>query len=113
MGQDHGVGYDGIDGELKRPSLSDTIRAGPAGADERRSSHSAIVTIRWESALPIRIAEAKAGGVEPPTLPGDGYLIAVYGVPGAYFKNDPKKLGDPLKKQAGPEARRKKGCETL
>jgi len=24
----------------------------------------------------------------------------VYGVPGAYLKNDPKKLGNPLEKQA-------------
>ena len=100
MGQDHGVGYDGVDGKLSRPSLPDTIRAGPAGADKRRSSHSAIVTIRWESALPIRIAESKAGEVEPPILPGDGYLIAVYGVPGGFLKNDPIKLGDPLKKEA-------------
>jgi hypothetical protein len=38
--------------------------------------------------------------VEPPTLAGDGYSIAVYGVPGSYFKDDPKKLGDPLKKEA-------------
>ena len=53
-----------------------------------------MVTVRWESALPIRAAEVKSQTGEPPTLPGDGYLIAVYGVPGAYFKGDPKKLGD-------------------
>ncbi len=30
----------------------------------------------------------------------DGYSIAVYGVPGEYFKGDPKSLGDPLKSMA-------------
>ena len=38
--------------------------------------------------------------VEPPTLPGDGYSLAVYGVPGGGFKGDPKTLGDPLKDTA-------------
>ena len=56
--------------------------------------------IRWESAFPVRAAELKAGVIEPPTLAGDGYSIAVYGVPGSYFRSDPKKLGTPLKKEA-------------
>jgi hypothetical protein len=53
-----------------------------------------------EYALPVRAAELKAGVVAPPTLVDDGYSIAVYGVPGDYFKGDSKSLGDPLKKQA-------------
>ena len=54
----------------------------------------------WESALPIRLAELRARLMEPPTLEGDGYQIAVYDVPGAYFKDDPKKLGDPLRNES-------------
>lgn len=54
----------------------------------------------WESALPIRLAELKSHEVEPPTTDLDGYCIAVYNVPGDYFKQDPKKLGDPLKEFA-------------
>ena len=50
--------------------------------------------------LPIRAAELKAGIIEPPTLAGDGYSIAVYGIPGSYFKDDPSKLGAPLKREA-------------
>jgi hypothetical protein len=38
-------------------------------------------TVRWESALPIRSAEKKAGE-DPPTWEGDYYAISVYGVPG-------------------------------
>ena len=39
------------------------------------------LTVRWESALPIRSAEKKAGE-DPPTWEGDYYAISVYGVPG-------------------------------
>ena len=45
-------------------------------------------------------AELKAGEIDPPTLEGEGYKIAVYDVPGGYFKGDPKKLGEPLKSDA-------------
>jgi hypothetical protein len=84
MGQPHGVGYDGIDDKKTRPS----------------SPRSLTLQIRWESALPIRAAELKSRVVEPPTLEGDGYRIAVYGVPGANIQGDPKILGDPLRKLA-------------
>jgi hypothetical protein len=33
-------------------------------------------------------------------MEGDGYRIAVYGVPGANFKGDPEELGKPLKNLA-------------
>jgi hypothetical protein len=33
-------------------------------------------------------------------LSTEGYSIAVYGVPGTYFKGDPKSLGKPLKEDA-------------
>ena len=95
MGQDHGVGFDGVDGD--KPTTFENIRG---AVDPRRTPHAVTLNIRWESAFPIRAAEFKAGVVEPPTLEGDGYRIAVYGVPGGYFKEDPKSLGDPLKKEA-------------
>jgi hypothetical protein len=46
------------------------------------------------------VAELKSHVVEPPTLDGDGYSLAVYGIPGKSFKGDPKSLGNPLKQQA-------------
>jgi len=64
--------------------------------------------VRWESALPVRIAELKAGDLDLPTLEGEGYRIAVYGVPGANFKSDPKKLGNPLKNEAALKREAKK-----
>jgi len=64
--------------------------------------------VRWASALPVRLAEIKAHEVEPPTLEGDGYQIAVYGVPGGDFKGDPQELGKPLKNLAALKREGKK-----
>jgi hypothetical protein len=95
MGQEHGVGFDGVD---KAPGLagylrSETVESVPSGKP-------LTVQIRWESALPVRAAEMKARESGPPILPGDGYMIAVYGIPGNSVAGDPKKLGEPLKKKA-------------
>jgi hypothetical protein len=105
MGQPTGIGYDGVDPNRKRVNLptKPTDLVLPE-SDEARRLRSAIpgitVRLRWESALPVRLAELKAHQIEPPTLEGDGYRIAVYGLPGGYFKGDPRKLGAPLKEEA-------------
>jgi hypothetical protein len=64
--------------------------------------------LRWESALPVRLAELKSHEVEPPTLESDGYRIAVYGIPKADIKGDPKELGKPLKGLAALKREAKK-----
>jgi len=56
------------------------------------------VAVRWESALPIRTAELKAGEVGAPDWDGDYYAIAVYDVPG--LTGNPKILSGELKKAA-------------
>jgi hypothetical protein len=102
MGQQHGVGYDGIDDKRSAPQLPSSILDAlkPGDNSVHPSTQFVRLTLRWESALPIRVAELKSRIVEPPTLDGDGYSVAVYGVPGAAYKGDPKTLGDPLKKLA-------------
>lgn len=101
MGQPQGVGYDGVDPKGSGPKMPTSISGLLKGERSARSVPGIILlNLRWESALPIRVAELKAHVVEPPTSEGDGYEIAVYGIPGTYFKGDPKSLGDPLKKQA-------------
>ncbi len=99
MGQAHGPGFDGIDGKKAKPSLPGTFFSGPPEG-MRAATQTLKLQLRWESALPVRAAELKAGVVEPPVLSGDGYSIAVYGVPGGNFREDPKTLGAPLKKEA-------------
>jgi len=104
MGEHHGVGYDGVEGNKPQnaqlPKSVQVLLFGKGPTKTRFRPGQTPVQVRWESALPVRIAELKAHEIEPPTMEGDGYRIAVYGVPGAYFKDDPKKLGDPLRNEA-------------
>jgi len=99
MGQEHGVGYDGVDPQRTGPRLpSNIFRGTPSSAAMHPGS--VILKLRWESALPVRVAEVKARETEPPTLPGEGYSLAVYGIPLANVKSDPAALGEPLRKLA-------------
>lgn len=115
MGQPRGVGNEGVDAKGSGPKVSPNIFTGPGGEDRSaRSSPQPIkLQLRWESALPVRIAEMKAHESEPPTLEGDGYRIAVYGVPGSGFKGDPQKLGEPLKSQAALKREGKKDVKPV
>ena len=59
------------------------------------------LTLRWESALPVREAELKARDVTAPTLDDeDHYAIAVYGIPRAMLRDDSKIMAEDLKRQA-------------
>lgn len=49
-----------------------------AGPWEPRAS---VVTVRWESALPMREAELKARDTSAPTVDDGYYVLAVYGLP--------------------------------
>jgi hypothetical protein len=116
MGQPKGVGYDNVDPAGSGPKLPTNIGEIFTGSDSRsaRSMVQAItLRLRWESALPVRLAELKSREIEPPTLEGDGYRIAVYGIPSGNFKGDPKKLGDPLKELAVLKREGKKDVKPL
>lgn len=98
MGQPEGVGFDGAGSRQARPTLdAKTIFHSAYSAPAAESLQ---VLVRWETALPVESAELKAGEIGPPTLDGEGYKIAVYGIPGPWFNGDPAKLGAPLKKGA-------------
>ena len=102
MGQPRGVGNEGVDPKGSGPKVSPNVFSGPGGDDRSDRSLAQPITLklRWESALPVQLAELKSHEVEPPTLEGDGYRIAVYGIPGAGFKGEPEELGKPLKNLA-------------
>ena len=103
MGQPKGLGYDGVDPKGSGPKMPKSpaeIFTGSNTRSPRSMVSSMMVRLRWETALPVRLAELKTQESGPPTLEGDGYRIAVYGLPGGNFKGDPKKLGDPLKEEA-------------
>jgi hypothetical protein len=102
MGQPHGIGYDGVDPKGSGPKVSPNIFTGRGGEDRspRSLPQSITLQLRWENALPVQLAELKLHEIEPPTLPGDGYRVAVYGLPGSGFKGAPEQLGQPLKSLA-------------
>lgn len=115
MGQPRGVGNEGVDPKGSGPKVSPDIFSGPGADDQSSRSRPQPITLRlrWESAFPVRIAEMKAHEIEPPVLEGDGYRIAVYGVPGSDFKGSPEKLGEPLKGQAALKRDGKKDVKPL
>ncbi len=99
MGQPGGVGNEGVDPEGSGPKVSMNIFSGAGGDDRSRRSlpQSIALQLRWESALPVRIAELKSRAPDVPMADGEGYRIAIYGIPGGGFKGEPKELGKPLK----------------
>lgn len=98
MGDAKGVGFDGLEKEKIRipKSILDLVKPEPPAPPRPQMP----VLVRWESANPVHMAEFKFGGFEPPTLDGEGYKIAVYGIPTANVKGDPATLGAPLKENA-------------
>jgi hypothetical protein len=115
MGQPQGVGNENVDPKGSGPKVSPNVLSGAGGDDRSARSYSRPIRLklRWESALPVRLAELKSHEIEPPTLGGDGYYIAVYGVPGGDFKGDPKHLGDPLKNLAALKRDGKKDVKPI
>ncbi len=102
MGQPSGVGHDGVDPNGSGPTVTANIFTGLGDNDRspRSRPQPIALKLRWESALPVRIAEFKSRSVDAPALDDEGYRIAVYGIPGGGFKGDPKELGKPLKNLA-------------
>ncbi len=58
------------------------------------------VTLRWESAMPVRTAELKVHDNDAPAVDDSHYAIAVYGIPARLLDGDFSQLGDRLKKRA-------------
>src|ERR1035438_5941724 len=115
MGQPRGVGNEGVDPKGSGPKVSPNVFSGPGGDDRSDRSLAQPITLklRWESALPVQLAELKSHEVEPPTLEGDGYRIAVYGIPGAALQSAPAELGKPLKSLAALKREGKKDVKPV
>lgn len=115
MGQPRGAGNEGVDPKGSGPTVSANVFAGPGGDDRSARSLPRPITLqlRWETALPVRLAEMKAHEIEPPTLEGDGYQIAIYGIPSANIKGDPEVLGRPLKNLAALKREGKKDVKPV
>jgi len=95
---------------LVKPSVKELQVISPIGRRKHREKSETTappnatpptLTLRWESALPVREAELKARDVAAPTLDDENhYAIAVYGIPRGMLKDDSKVMADELKRQA-------------
>lgn len=93
MGQPQGPGYEHIDkkGSGITPQLSDVFIPRPGDGRSIRSKPGTFpIELRWESALPVRLAELRAGQ-DQLALEAEGYQIAVFGVPRPDELKDPDK----------------------
>jgi hypothetical protein len=63
----------------------------------RQAEQAPILTLRWESALPIREAVMKARDANAPTIEEGYYALAVYGVPARMVNVESKTLATRLK----------------
>ena len=88
-----GVGFEGMGG-LTGTKGAPVRKGGP------ESEHLQKLTIRWESALPVRAAEIRAHDLSAPELDGEDYAIAVYDVNLTLASMELKGLTDALKKVA-------------
>ena len=114
MGQPRGIGNEGVDPKGSGPKLSPNVFSGPGGDDRSPRSLPQPITLklRWESALPVQLAEFKSHEFEPPTSEGDGYRIAVYGSSRRRFQGRSQTIGRTSEESRRFEARGEKGCET-
>jgi hypothetical protein len=97
MGQPQGVGYKGVDTVTDKEKIARVLSG---NLNPLPGVGPMVVRVTWESAMPVRAAELKSMEAGLPTVDGEGYEIAVYGIPGGGFKSDPKTLGVPLKRLA-------------
>ncbi len=95
-----GIGLPGMGGSGQRGNPADPqpdkTKPSPAPAAVPLPK----LTLRWESALPMREADRKARETGFPTLDEDHYAIAVFGFPRSSVMDDSKKTVAALKKQA-------------
>lgn len=75
-------------------------RGGDDAAKPASPDQPATLTLRWESAQPMREAELKARDIGAPDVADDFYAIAVYGLPRGTVSDDSKDRSEELKKLA-------------
>ena len=80
----------------------------PSSQSDSSITEAPQLTLRWESAMPIRTAELKARENDPVSVEENHYAIAVYGIPDRMLNGDPQKLTDQFKKEASLKREGKK-----
>lgn len=99
-GREEGARATGLD-QIRLP----TTTAGPGGSASSSAPRSGpprliTLTLRWESALPVRAAELKAREVGAPAIDEGNYAVAVYGIPNSSISGNLSFLREFLKRAA-------------
>ena len=108
IGRDlEGVGKDAVGlalpGIAARRAAGSTSQGGESPAGQSTGSSSSEppkLTLRWESAMPVRTAELKVHDNNAPDVDESHYAVAVYGIPDRMIEGDLQKLGDQLRNEA-------------
>jgi hypothetical protein len=99
-----GIGLPGIGGMGRRGGIGGPgtggggyPRGGQTGGGQTGGTNDDLrvpetLTLRWESALPVRGAELKTHDPNAPIVDEDAYAIAVYGIPYKMTLGDPEQL---------------------
>ncbi len=94
-----GLGFPGGGGMGRRGGMNRYPQQNPDQSSTQQTAPK--LTLRWESALPIREAELKTKDNNAPTLEDEShYAIAVYGIPLTMLKSDFKSQADDCKKKS-------------
>lgn len=101
MGRRGGMGGPGTGGGYPGGGYPGGGQPGGTGnGGSGRDVESPLLTLRWESAMPVRTAELKVRDTTAPTVDESHYAIAVYGVPRRGASGDAKTLEEEFKKEA-------------
>lgn len=97
-----GIGIPGVGGMGGRRGMGGGGYPNGSGAGNGDSpvSEPPKLTLRWESAMPVRTAELKTHDDHAPNIDDQHYAIAVYGVPDRMLVGETSKLEDQLRRQA-------------
>jgi len=83
---------------LDEINLGTFLGAGGHAARKKKDAPFATLTLRWESALPVRTAEGKVREADVPAMEDGSYAVAVYGIPSESISGNLKSLAETLKK---------------
>jgi hypothetical protein len=98
-----GLAVPGMPGISGRRAAGNASQGGDSAAGQSAGSSSnepPKLTLRWESAMPVRTAELKVHDNNAPDVDESHYAIAVYGIPDRMIEGDLLKLGDQLRNEA-------------
>jgi hypothetical protein len=93
-----GIGLPGMGGMGRRGGMGNAGGTGSENGSD--SSQPPTLQLRWESALPVRVAELKARDTRAQTIDEGYYAIVVYGIPDRMVAGNPEDLAHQLQKQA-------------